>query len=100
MSKIGLIIKTRNGVTKAGMILDTKESGVRRVTVKSQRVILPRLLDSVLRILTMITIPTSSAEAVSGFMLDFSGACRRIPLKLEEGCFYCATVVLNKNVGV
>ena len=31
LNKMGLVIKTRNGVTKARMILDTKQSGVKRI---------------------------------------------------------------------
>ena len=47
LSKIGLIVKTRNNVTKARMILDTKQSVVKHVTAKTQRVILPRLFDAI-----------------------------------------------------
>ena len=43
LNKIGLIIKVRGGVSKARMILDTKESGLKRITTKTQRVTLPNL---------------------------------------------------------
>ena len=52
LNKIGLIVKTRNGITKARMILDTKQSGVKRMTAKTERVTLPRLFDAILRLLT------------------------------------------------
>ena len=39
-NKIGLIVKTRHGITKARTILDTKQSGVKKMTAKSERVTL------------------------------------------------------------
>ena len=39
LSKIGLIAKIRNGVTKHRFILDAKESWVKSITSKTQRVI-------------------------------------------------------------
>ena len=62
LNKIGLIIKTRNGVTKARTILDTKESGVTRVTAKAQHVILPRLLDAVLRMFFLLSLSIADGE--------------------------------------
>ena len=46
LNKIGLIIKVRNVVSKARM-MDAKESGVKKITMKTQRVALPRLFDAV-----------------------------------------------------
>ena len=43
LNKLGLIVKTRNGITKARMILDTKQSGVKRITAQAQRVLLETL---------------------------------------------------------
>ena len=61
-SKIGLITKVRNSITKTSMILDTKESGVKKVTTKSQRVTFLRLFHAVIK----------AAVSVSGLVLDFS----------------------------
>ena len=44
LNKLGLIVKTRNGIIKARTILDTKRSGVKRMTAKAEGVTLPRLL--------------------------------------------------------
>lgn len=51
---------TRNGITKARMIPDAKESGVKWITAKTQRVILPRLLDAVLRVLFLLSCISSA----------------------------------------
>ena len=55
LRKLGLIVKTRNGITKARMILDTKESGVKWITAKTERVTLPRLFDAVMRLLFLLS---------------------------------------------
>ena len=60
LSKLGLIIKMKNGVEKARMILDTKESGVGKRTGKHQRVILPRLFDAILRMLFLMDVGAMS----------------------------------------
>ena len=57
LNKLGLILKTRNGKTNARMTLDAKQSKVKEATVKGQRVILPRLLDAVLRQLNQLRKP-------------------------------------------
>ena len=48
LNKLGLIVRTRNNVTNARMILDTKESGVKKITAKTQSVVPPSLFDAVL----------------------------------------------------
>ena len=82
LNKLGLITKTRNGVTKSRMILDTKESWVKHATWKSQRVILPRLFDAVLRILALmpITFQLQMPPTVEAFVLDFTDAFWQIPV--------------------
>ena len=74
LSKISLIIKTRNGVTEKRTILDTKESGVKWITAKTHRVILPRLMDAVLRMLFLLSSLTSPEDTVSSFDFDFPDA--------------------------
>ena len=70
--KIELVIETQNKVIKARMILDTKESWLKKVTTKTQRVILPRLLDAFLRMLFLLSLVCSAGEAISGIVLDYS----------------------------
>ena len=77
------------------MILDTKESGVKLVTVKTQRVILPRSFAAVLRMLLLLSMLCSYMESVSEFVLDYSDAFWQIPVHKEERRFFCATAVLN-----
>ena len=58
LSKLGIIEKIRNGVTSTRTILDTKESGVKYITAKTQRVIQPRLFDAVLSMLSLLSMNT------------------------------------------
>ena len=75
MNKLGLIVKTRNGITKARMILDTKQSGVKRITSQAQRVTLPRLFDAILQLLFLQSVVAAGdSTSVSAFVLDFSDA--------------------------
>ena len=96
LSKLGLIIKERNGVQKARMILDTKESGVGRLSGKYQRVILPRLFDAIIRLLFLMSCMEGEAtHAVLAFVLDFTQAFWQIPIRPEERKYYCATAILR-----
>ena len=96
LNKIGLIVKVRNGVSKARMILYTRESGVNKITTKTQRVTFPRLFDAVLRMLCILALCTAAdADAISAVVLDFRDAFWQIPLHPEEPRFYCATAALG-----
>ncbi len=95
LSKLGLILKTRNGVTKARMILDTKASGIKYVTGKSQRVTLPRLFDAVLRLLFLLSIATAAGGEVSAFLLDFTDAFWQVPIADNELRFFCVTSLIK-----
>ena len=68
LSKLGLITKVRNGVGKARMIMDPKESGVKHVAAKSQRAILPPLFEAVLRMLKMKALADSQGSDMSQFV--------------------------------
>ena len=85
LNKPRLIVETRNDIVKARMIFDTTESGVKWITAKTQRVILPRLLDAVLWMLFLHSLISSAMEeAVSAFVLDFSDAFWQIPIHDDE----------------
>ena len=86
LNKLGLIAKTRNGITKARMILDTKQSGVKLITSQGQRVTLPRLFDAILQLLFLQAVMTTDAdsESVTAFVLDFSDAFWQIPISPAE----------------
>ena len=85
LNKLGLIIKTRNGITKARMILDTKQSGVKRVTSQAPRVVLPRLFDAIIQLLFLLTmVLPSSKEEVGAFVLDFTDALWQILISPAE----------------
>ena len=92
LNKLGLITKVRNGIKKSRMILDTKQSWVKHATWKTQRVILPRLFDAVLRLLALMALgfDDGSVPHVESFVLDFTDAFWQIPVKSAERRFYCA----------
>ena len=96
LNKLGLIAKTRNGITKARMILDTKQSGVRRITSQAQRVTLPRLFDAILQMLYLLScIEEGSAVGVSAFVLDSPDAFWQIPISPAEQKHFCVTGLID-----
>jgi len=101
LNKIGLVIKVKhdaagNPVEKARMILDTKESGVGALSGKHQRVMLPRLLDAVLRLLYLMSIAVlDPSKFITTFVLDYTQAFWQIPIAPEERKFFCATAKLR-----
>ena len=95
LNKIGLIVKTRNGITKARTILDTKQSGVKRMTAKTERVTLPRLFDAILRLLFLLASVTTPEIAVNVFVLDFSDAYWQMPLRDDKRKYSCATAKIK-----
>ena len=100
LSKLGIIEKIRNGVTSARTILDTKESGVKYITAKTQRVILPRLFDAVFSLLLLLSMNTDMGcclATVGAFVLDFSEAFWQIPICREEQRYFCATATVKRS---
>ena len=69
------------------MILDTKQSDVKHASAKGQRVILPRLMDSIWRILEMLASGLADGEALDLFVLDFQEAFWQVPLSPAERRF-------------
>ena len=47
VSKLGLIIKTKAGITKRRLIPDAKESKVSLATAREERIVNPKVLDAV-----------------------------------------------------
>lgn len=96
LNKLGLIVTTGNGITKARMILDTEQRSVKRITSQAQRVLLPRLFDAILQILFfLIRVTNGSDSSVSAFVLDFSDAFWQMPIALSEQQFFCATGLIG-----
>ena len=96
LNKLGLIVKTRNGITKARMILDTKQSGVKHITSQAQRVTLPRLFDAILQLFYLLTLVLAgNLDAVEAFVLDFSDAFWQIPISPAEQKYFCVTGLIN-----
>lgn len=96
LNKIELIVKIRNGVSKARMILDTKQSGVKKITGKFQRLTLPRLFDTVIWLLLLTSFVTkTAAEAVSASVLDYTDGFWQVPVRPDERKYFCATAILR-----
>ena len=89
MSKIGLIIKERNGGARKRMILDTKRSGLKHCSAKHQRVLLPRLLDAITLGLNLMA-TCGKGESMEWRVLDFSDAFWQVPLHPSGRRFFCA----------
>ena len=97
LNKIGLIVKTRNGVTKTRMILDTKVSQLKQCSSKAQRVLLPRLLDAIVQALENYS-KCSLSEGLEWFVLDFSEAFWQVPLEPSERKFFCCRLNIGGKV--
>ena len=68
-------MKIKNGVEKARLILDTKQSGVGSGAGRYQRVVLPRLFDAILRMLFLMSCMTGAAnEIILAMVLDYTQA--------------------------
>ena len=83
LSKIGIIRKVVNGVTKLRVIVDSKQSGVSKATDKSERTVLPRITDVVQDSLWHLS-HHSDEERTEYFILDFSDAFFIVPLHPRE----------------
>ena len=96
LSKLGLIIKIRNGVEKARLILDTKQSGVGSRAARYQRVILPRLFDAILRMLFLMSCMSGAPdEVLLAMVLDYTQAFWQVPIRPEERKFFCTSAWLR-----
>ena len=97
LNKIGLIVRERNGEVKKRMILDTKQSGLKHCAAKHERVLLPRLLDTIVQALNLQS-TCQQGEELDFFVLDYSDAFWQIPLHPEERRFFCAKVQIGGKV--
>ena len=95
LNKFGVIEKVRNGVTRARIILGTKQSGVKHITGKFQRVMLPMLFGAVLRMLLLLPQITSTTDAISAFVFDYKEAFWQVPIRPDERQYFCTTAKLR-----
>ena len=80
LSKFGLVVKTRNGITKKRLILDAKASGISEIASKKERILLPRILDVAHNILNLQAL---GPEEVELFILDYYLTLRSAPFQVE-----------------
>ena len=96
LSKIGVISRTRAGKIKKRVILDTRESFLRWASEKGQRVLLPHLLEAIMQILELPSVPDSSEEfGISAMVLDFAEAFWQIPFHPMERKLFCDVLEMN-----
>ena len=76
------------------MTLDTKASRIKQCSAKYQRVILPRLLDTIIAALKLLA-TCDEREGVSLFVLDFTEAFWQIPLSPAERRFFAARLNID-----
>ena len=84
VSKLGLIVKTKAGVTKRRLILDAKESKVSLATAREERIVNPKVLDAVNDALALL----AANQDQSAEVIDISDAFWLIPLLPSESRFF------------
>ena len=95
LNKVGIITKERAGVVKRRLILNTKLSNVKSASRKCQRVILPRLLDAVLRTLALMSCIVGLGISIDLLVLDFTEAFWQIPIAPEERRFFAGMMSIE-----
>ena len=93
-----MLTKVKDGILKRRLILDTKESVLKKSCRKNQRSILPRLLDVILQALAVMAtlgVNVTYEDLVEFFVLDFSDAFWQIPLSPKERKFFAAMMSIK-----
>lgn len=97
LNTIGLITKTRNGVTKPRTNLDTEQSRVKMVAANAGRATLRRLFGAILRLFCLLAMATSADNSSECLVCDFSDAYWQIPLRGDERKYFCATAKIKSK---
>jgi hypothetical protein len=84
LSRVGIIEKFTAGKVKRRVIVDSKASGVSSGARKSERIVLPRLLDVINDSLYQLGHANQLGSSTELFVLDFSDAFFIVPLHPEE----------------
>jgi hypothetical protein len=95
LNKVGIVVKERAGIVKRRLILNTKLSNVKLASRKCQRVILPRLLDAVLRTLALMACITGLGLSIDLLVLDFTEAFWQIPIAPNERRFFGGMIPID-----
>ena len=95
-----MLLRIRNGIEKARMILDTKESGIKRITAKTQRVILPKLMNAIMLLLTMLSLCQQAGIEISAFVFDFFNTFWQISIRHDEQRFFRAQITIKGKAQV
>ena len=58
---------------------------------------LPRIFEAILKCLILLTMVNSPAEAVNGFVLDYTDAFWQVPLRDDEQKYFCASATIKNK---
>lgn len=78
------------------MILDTKVSSLKECSVKAQRVILPRLLDTIVQGMHNLAL-CREGEGMEWFVVDYTEGFWQIPLHPSERMFFCCKLTTDRR---
>ena len=95
LSRYAIVTRVKGGKVKNRVILDIKQSGVRAVTRRGFRVLLPRTIDAVngdLELLGLCLHANSVEIGVEMLVLDFIDAFWQLPLRHDERRFFAGRV--------
>ena len=87
VSKFGMIVKEKHGVTKRRLILDAKESGVTECGRKNQRIMLPHVINLVYDVLSSHA-ACQDADLIEWLVLDITDAFWTLGLRASERRFF------------
>ncbi len=87
VSKFGMVIKSKVGKIKRGLILDSQESGVTRCGRANQRIMLPCIVDLVLDTHNAHAVHTDS-NLLEWMILDIVDAFWTLGLQPSERLFF------------
>ena len=90
LSKVGVLVKTKNAKAKVRLIHDLSRSGVNHRIRLPERVVLPRLSDVVHNIVRFLK-SRSASYGVECAVLDFSDAFKQLHVDLTEQGFLTGT---------
>ena len=90
LSRMAVIVKTKNGKVKKLIVLNTRSSGVSESSSRSERAVLPRALDCAFDIMDLLVLDglEFSEDNFELFVLDFTDAFHQVPCHPQEQRFF------------
>ena len=80
----------------SGLLLGTTVERLSKVPLSPAQLLLPRLLDAIMQVLELLSVPDSSEDyGVSAMVLDFAEAFWQAPLHPKERKFFCGKLTIQ-----